>query len=93
MALSKSDIIDHVAKTQNLTKAVATEVTNTFFGLIQNSLENGDDVNIVGFGNFKVTQKNARTSRNPRTGEPIEIAAKKVPTFKPGKALKEAVNK
>lgn len=91
MALTKTEIADHLAKTQNLTKAAATELTNTFFGLISDSLENGNEVAIAGFGNFKLTKKPAKTGRNPRTGEAIEIAARTSVSFKAGKALKDAL--
>lgn len=90
--MKKADVIDAVAEKCNLTKADATCAVDTVFDSIANALSGGDTVAIAGFGSFEVRERAARTGRNPRTGEEIEIAAAKNPAFKAGKALKDAVN-
>lgn len=92
MALTKAQIAEQLAKANNLSKAAATDFTNQFFSQIAHALENGEEVTIAGFGNFKLGQRAARTGKNPRTGEPLQIAASKTISFKAGKALKDAVN-
>ena len=71
----------------------AEKVVGAIFSSIEEALAKGDKVQLVGFGTFEVRERAARTGRNPKTGEDITIAAAKVPAFKPGKALKDAVNK
>lgn len=91
--MTKTQLVDHVAKEAGLTKAKAAEAVNAIFdfdnGAIPGSLKAGEKVIIPGFGTFEAKQRNARTGRNPSTGEPIEIAAKKAPTFSAGKTLKD----
>ena len=82
-----------VAEKTDLPKTKAQEVVEAMLGTIKTTLEKGDDVKLVGFGTFSVSQRAATTGRNPRTGEEIKIAASKQPKFKAGKELKEAVNK
>jgi len=89
--LNKTDLINHVATTTDLSKESATSAVEAILSGITDTLGAGDAVNIVGFGAFSVTERAARTARNPRTGEPIEVAASKAPKFKAGKALKDAV--
>jgi len=89
--MNKAELINHVASTADLSKSTATDVVEAVLSGITNSLSKGDSVNIVGFGAFSVTERAARTARNPRTGEAIEVAASKAPKFKAGKALKDAV--
>ena len=89
--MTKKDLIDAMSKTLNSTK----ETRAVFDSLISNitaALEKGDSVTLTGFGTFKVSKREARTGRNPKTGEKIKIKAKKVVQFVPGKSLKEAVN-
>jgi len=89
--MNKAELINHVAATTDLTKASATNAVEAILSGITSSLSSGDSVNIVGFGAFTVTERAARTARNPRTGEPIAVAASKAPKFKAGKSLKDAV--
>ncbi len=74
-----------------LTKKDATKAVDAIFETISEALKEGDKVQLIGFGNFEVRERSARKGRNPQTGEEIEIAASKVPAFKPGKALKDVV--
>lgn len=90
--MNKSQLIKNIAASANLTQAQATAALQAFETSIIDELANGGEVALTGFGNFKVTERAARTGRNPKTGESLEIAASKVPSFKAGKALKEAVN-
>lgn len=90
--MNKSELIDAVADAAGLSKADATRALDAVLGSITDSLKKGDQVSIVGFGSFLVRQRSARTGRNPQTGAEIKIAAANVPAFKPGKALKDAVN-
>ncbi|MBO8178276.1 MAG: HU family DNA-binding protein [Bacillus sp. (in: Bacteria)] len=90
--MNKTQLIEAVAEKAGLIKKDATKAVDAVFEVIQNSLANGDKVQLIGFGNFEVRERAARTGRNPQTGEVIEIPASKVPAFKPGKQLKETVN-
>ncbi len=89
--MNKTELINAVAEAAELSKKDATKAVDAVFDAIQESLANGDKVQLIGFGNFEVRERAARKGRNPQTGEEIEISASKVPAFKPGKALKEAV--
>ncbi|WHT47133.1 HU family DNA-binding protein [Sporosarcina thermotolerans] len=84
-------MINSVAEAAELTKKDATKAVEAVFDTIQSALANGDKVQLIGFGNFEVRERAARKGRNPQSGEEIEIAASKVPAFKAGKALKDAV--
>ncbi|MDZ7663230.1 HU family DNA-binding protein [Thiohalophilus sp.] len=90
--MNKAELIDAVAEGADISKAAATRAVDTMFDKITDSLKQGNQVTLVGFGTFSVKDRAARTGRNPRTGEPIQIAASRVPGFKAGKALKDAVN-
>ena len=90
--MNKTELIDAVAEGADISKAAATRAVDTMLDSISKTLANGDQVTLVGFGTFSVKDRAARTGRNPRTGEPIDIPAAKVPGFKAGKALKDAVN-
>ena len=90
--MNKSELINHIATSAGLTKAQATAALQAVETGVIDTLANGGEVTLIGFGTFKVTDRAARTGRNPKTGEAITIAAAKVPTFKSGKGLKEAVN-
>jgi DNA-binding protein HU-beta len=90
--MNKSELIEAVSDAADLSKSDATKAVEGVIEAITNSLKNGDQVTLVGFGTFLVRDRAARTGRNPRTGEAIQIAAAKVPGFKAGKALKDAVN-
>ncbi len=89
--MNKSDLIDAVAEVVS-TKKEAQEAVDRVFETIKKALKKEDAVQIVGFGSFKVSKRDARKGRNPQTGEEIQIAARMVPKFVPGKALKDAVN-
>jgi len=91
--MNKSKLIKHIASTASLTQAQATAALNALESGVTKALASGEDVALIGFGTFSVKDRAARTGRNPKTGEEIQIAAAKAPSFKPGKALKEAVNK
>jgi DNA-binding protein HU-beta len=90
--MNKSELIDAVSSKSGLAKADATRAVDAVFDSISAALKSGDAVALVGFGTFAVKARAARTGRNPRTGEPLNIAASKMPVFKAGKALKDAVN-
>ncbi|ANZ58158.1 DNA-binding protein [Fructilactobacillus lindneri] len=88
---NKAELVDDVAKSTGLTKKDATAALDAVFDAIQDQLAKGERVQLIGFGSFEVRERAARKGRNPQTGKEIEIPASKVPAFKPGKALKEAV--
>lgn len=90
--MKKAELVEAVATAVGLTKADATRAIDATFATITNALKEGNKVPLVGFGTFAVSQRKGRTARNPRTGEPVEIAARKAVTFKAGTALKDAVN-
>ncbi|HBO24238.1 MAG TPA: DNA-binding protein HU-beta [Providencia sp.] len=90
--VNKSQLIDQIASDSNISKAAAGRVVDAFVASVTGSLSKGDDVALVGFGTFSVRERAARTGRNPQTGKEIQIAAAKVPAFRPGKGLKDAVN-
>ena len=90
--MNKSELIDAVAGADDMSKADASRAVDGVIGAVTQALKSGDQVTVVGFGTFLVRQREARTGRNPRTGETIQISASKVPAFKAGKALKDAVN-
>ncbi len=90
--MNKSELIDAIAASADIPKAAAGRALDATVDAITTALKDGDQVVLVGFGTFAVKERAARTGRNPQTGQPIEIAAAKVPGFKPGKALKDAVN-
>lgn len=91
--MNKESLAKQVAEHAGVTKADASKAIAAIFNAIQGSLKKGEPVSLIGFGSFKVSKRNARTGRNPRTGEPISIPEASVPSFSAGKALKEAVNK
>ncbi len=90
--MNKTYLINAIAETAELTKADAGRALEAFFATVQKSLKKGEDVSVVGFGTFTVRKRAARTGRNPRTNEAIKIKASKVPAFKAGKTLKDALN-
>jgi len=90
--VNKQELIEIVAGNVDLSKAAAGRAVDSVLDAITEALSKGDQVTLVGFGTFLVRDRAARTGRNPKTGEPIQIAAAKNPAFKAGKALKDAVN-
>lgn len=90
--MNKSELIEAIAESADLSKASASRALDAVTETIANALKSGDQVVLVGFGTFSVKDRAARAGRNPQTGAPIEIAAARIPGFKAGKALKDAVN-
>ena len=90
--MNKSDLIDAIAADSGLSKADAGRALDGFTTAVTNALKASDSVSLVGFGTFAVKRREARAGRNPRTGETIQIKASNNPSFKAGKALKDAVN-
>ena len=91
--MNKTQLVESVAKQTSGTKADATRYVDAVVNAISGALKGGKEVRLVGFGTFYVAKRKATTGRNPRTGAPIKIAASKQPKFRPGKQLKETVNK
>ena len=90
---NKAELVDRVAKQTQLTKKDVSATVEALFETIQEALKAGEKVQVIGFGNFEVRERAARKGRNPQTGKEIKIKASKVPAFKAGKALKDAVKK
>jgi DNA-binding protein HU-beta len=90
--MNKGDLIDAVSNETGLSKADASRAVESVFSVLTDALKNGEQVSLVGFGAFTVKTRAARTGRNPRTGDTMQIPASKVPGFRAGKALKDAVN-
>ncbi|MBW3809512.1 nucleoid-associated protein HU-beta [Aeromonas hydrophila] len=90
--MNKSQLIDKIADGADISKAAAGRALDAFIDAVGEALKEGDQVALVGFGTFAVRERAARSGRNPQTDATIEIAAGKVPAFKAGKALKDAVN-
>ncbi|MFO7263651.1 MAG: HU family DNA-binding protein [Bacillota bacterium] len=89
--MNKTELIAQVAEMTSLSKKDAAKAVDAVFDAITAALKRGEKVQLIGFGNFEVRERSARKGRNPQTGEEINIAASRVPAFKPGKALKEEV--
>lgn len=89
--MNKSELVTSIADKSGLTQDQATLALNGLTDTIRDTLAKGEEIALVGFGTFKVTERKAKTGRNPQTGETIQIPAKKAPIFKAGKALKDAV--
>lgn len=90
--MNKADIVASIADQAELSKADAGRALDALIEVVKKSLKKGDSVSLVGFGTFAVRKRAARTGRNPRTGATIKIKASKIPAFKAGKALKDAIN-
>lgn len=91
MRMNKTELVKAVATQAELTQKDAAKAVDALFETISNTLSQEEKIQLIGFGTFEVRERSARKGRNPQTGEEIEIAASKVPAFKPGKELKEAV--
>ncbi|HEX3032615.1 MAG TPA: HU family DNA-binding protein [Bacillota bacterium] len=89
--MNKSELVSSVAQEADITKKDAEKAVNAVFASIEKALAKGDKVQLVGFGTFEVRERAARKGRNPQTGAEIQISAAKIPAFKAGKALKDAV--
>ena len=90
--MNKGEFVGAVADAAEMTKADAERAVEAVFKVVKKTLKAGDTISLVGFGTFSVRKRAARTGRNPRTGEAIKIKASKVPAFKAGKGLKDAIN-
>jgi DNA-binding protein HU-beta len=90
--MNKAQLIDAIAEKSDISKAAAGRAIDAFTDAVTSALKDGDQVSLVGFGSFLVKDRAARSGRNPKTGETIQIAAAKVPGFKAGKGLKDACN-
>ena len=90
--MNKADMIEHIAQSAEISKLAAERAVDALVGAVKSSLKKGQMVTLVGFGSFYVGKRAARAGRNPRTGEALKIAAARVPKFRAGKALKEALN-
>lgn len=90
--MNKTELIDHIAKTADISKAASSRALDAVIGAVKTTLKKKGTVTLVGFGTFSVAKRAARPGRNPKTGEAIKIKAAWVPKFKSGKALKDAVN-
>src|ERR1700745_4013980 len=90
--MTKADLIDEVARITDVTRRDSEVIVETIFDSIVHSLRAGDKIEIRGFGSFRTRQRNSRVGRNPKTGDRVEVPAKKIPFFKPSKELKDLVN-
>ncbi len=91
--VTKADLVAQVAKKSDISKAAASKAVNAIIQNVKDSLAKGNTVTLIGFGSFTTAKRAARTGRHPQTGKPLKIPAKTVPKFRPGKALREAVDK
>jgi integration host factor subunit beta len=91
--LTKANLVEEVARAAQVTKKQAEEIVQTVFATIVDSLHNGRKVELRGFGSFRIRNRGARLGRNPKTGERVEVPPKRIPYFKPGKELKEQLNR
>ncbi len=89
--MNKAELVSKIAEASNLTKAAAEKTLNSTLDVIAKALANDESISLIGFGSFSVTQRAARTERNPQTGKEIKISEKKVVKFKPGQKLKDSV--
>lgn len=92
IVVNKTELIEHIAKHADISKAAAARALESTIDAVKTTLKKGGSVSLVGFGTFDVTKRAARVGRNPKTGAAIKIKAAKVPKFRPGKGLKEALN-
>jgi len=90
--MTKQDLVSKMAEDAGISKKAAEDALSSFISSVKGALASGDSISLIGFGTFGVSARSARTGRNPQTGAEIQIPARKVPTFKAGKGLKEAVN-
>lgn len=90
--MNKTELIEHIANNADVSKAAAGRALEATVDAVREQLKKGNAVQIIGFGTFSVSKRAARTGRNPRTGEALQIKASNLPKFTPGKALKDALN-
>ena len=91
--MTKAELIEEVAKVASLTKKETELIVNTVFDNITDALGKGDKVELRGFGSFRVRKRRSRQGRNPKTGDRVDVPAKRIPYFKPGKELRELINR
>jgi integration host factor subunit beta len=91
--MTKAELIEEVSRVSNLTKKHSEIIVDTVFKSVINALHRGEKIELRGFGSFRSRQRESRKGRNPKTGEKVDVPAKKVPYFKPGKELKELINR
>ncbi len=89
----KADLINKLAKDMDITKQEAEKGVNIFFNTLKEAIKNGEEIELRGFGSFRIRKRGSRSGRNPRTGEPVKVPSKKVIYFKPSKILKQSINK
>jgi len=90
--MTKADLVEEVAKVTELTRKDSEVIVDTMFESVIKALKAGDKLEVRGFGSFRVRQRNSRVGRNPKTGEKVDVPAKRVPYFKPSKELKDLIN-
>ena len=90
--MTKADLVEEVSRVTELTRKDSEVIVDTLFESVIKALKDGDKLEVRGFGSFRVRQRNARVGRNPKTGEKVEVPAKRVPYFKPSKELKDLIN-
>jgi len=90
--MTRADIVDEVAENTDLSKKEAEVLVEAFLECLADALKSGESVELRGFGSFRFRKRNARQGRNPKTGALVEVPAKRIPYFKPGKALRELIN-
>ena len=90
--MNKAELIEHIARQADISKAAAGRALEAVLSGVESTLKKGESVSLVGFGTFAVSTRPARTGRNPRTGDEINIRKAKIPKFRPGKGLKDALN-
>jgi integration host factor subunit beta len=90
--MTKADLVEEVSKVTELTRKDSEVIVDTLFESVIKALRTGDKLEVRGFGSFRVRQRNARVGRNPKTGEKVDVPAKRVPYFKPSKELKDLIN-
>jgi len=91
--MTKADLIEEVARITDVTRRDSEVIVETIFDSIVHSLRAGDKIEIRGFGSFRTRQRNSRVGRNPKTGDRVDVPAKKIPFFKPSKELKDIINR
>ena len=90
--MNKAELIEHIAQYAEISKSAAERAVDAMVGAVKRTLRKGDSVTLVGFGTFYAAERRARSVRNPRTGEELQISAARIPRFRAGKALKDALN-
>ena len=91
--MTKAELVDEIAQKADLTRKHSEVIVDAVFSSIIEALQEGDKIELRGFGSFRVRHRASRTGRNPKTGEGVQVPAKKVPYFKPGKELRELINR